>query len=191
MYSTAGRMILGNIPLGIRYSQTAQYGLDIDRNAVLVVQLLVSVVKNLLKTAGNFSVSVKTDAMLVGQKPHIRRALVAGKVKPEDLGRLGDVVAVGEAAVHQHELSRCGIGGPVTADGMERAAAHINAQEHIEEIAPDLIAGHALIAPVLDEIIQVLTRKRRRNGKVHTRREQQAFVGWFHRHHLHESIQKL
>lgn len=100
---------LGNIPLGIRYSQTAQYGLDIDRNAVLVVQLLVSVVKNLLKTAGNFSVSVKTDAMLVGQKPHIRRALVAGKVKPEDLGRLGDVVAVGEAAVHQHELSRCGI----------------------------------------------------------------------------------
>ena len=53
------------------------------------------------------------------------------------------------------------------------------------------VHGHALIASVLDKVIQVLPRKRRWNGKVHTRREQQAFVGWFHRHHLRESIQKL
>ena len=41
------------------------------------------------------------------------------------------------------------------------------------------------------QVIQVLPRKRRRNGKVHTRRERQAFVRWFHRHRLRESIQKL
>lgn len=47
----------------------------------------------------------------------------------------------------------------------------------MQKIPLDLIAGHALVASVLDKVIQVLPRKRRRNGKVHTRREQQAFVG--------------
>ncbi|RHS38287.1 hypothetical protein DWV55_01900 [Butyricicoccus sp. AF10-3] len=56
-------------------------------------------------------------------------------------------------------------------------AAHIRAQVYIQKIPLDLIAGHALVASVLDKVIQVLPRKRRRNGKVHTRREQQAFVG--------------
>ena len=89
------------------------------------------------------------------------------------------------------KLSGSSVRALLSAEGVQRTAAHIRAQVHIQKIPLDLIAGYALVASVLDEIIQVLLRKRRWNGKVHMRREQQAFVGWFHRHHLHESIQKL
>ena len=136
-------------------------------------------------------IPIKADAGAAGQQPDISRDFAAGKVKPEKLGRLGDVIPVGKAAVHEYKLSGSSVRALLSAEGVQRTAAYIRAQVHIQKIPLDLIAGHALVASVLDKIIQVLPRKRRRNGKVHTRREQQAFVGWFHRHHIRESIQKL
>lgn len=136
-------------------------------------------------------ISVKADAGAASQQPDISRAFAAGKVKPEELGRLGDVIPVGKAAVHEYKLSGGSVRALFSAESVQRTAAHIRTQVHIQKIPLDLIAGYALIASVLDEIIQVLPRKGRWNGKVHMRREQQAFVGWFHRHHLCESIQKL
>ncbi|WP_270579731.1 hypothetical protein [Butyricicoccus sp. OF27-2pH9A] len=87
---------LGNIRLGVRRGKTAQHGLDADRNAVLIVHLLVTVVENLLKIRENLMIPIKADA---GQQPDISRAFAAGKVKPEELGRPGDVIPVGKAAV--------------------------------------------------------------------------------------------
>ena len=136
-------------------------------------------------------IPVKADAGVAGQQSDISRAFAAEKVKPEKLGRLGDAVPVGKAAIHEYKLSGSSVRALLSAEGVQRTAAHIRAQVHIQKIPLDLIAGHALIASVLDKVIQVLPRKRRWNGKVHTRREQQAFVGWFHRYYLRESIQKL
>ena len=114
-------------------------------------------------------IPVKADAVLIGQQPDISRAFAAGKVEPEKLGRLGDVVPVGKAAVHEHKLSGGSVRTLLSAEGVQRTAAHIRAQVHIQKITLHFIAGHALVEPVLNEIIQVLPCKRRRNGKVHMR----------------------
>ena len=91
---------LGNIRLGVRRGKTAQHGLDADRNAVLIVHLLVTVVENLLKIRENLMIPIKADAGAAGQQPDISRAFAAGKVKPEEFGRPGDVIPVGKAAVY-------------------------------------------------------------------------------------------
>ena len=64
---------LGNIRLGVRRGKTAQHGLDADRNAVLIVHLLVTVVENLLKIRENLMIPIKADAGAAGQQPRFRR----------------------------------------------------------------------------------------------------------------------